>query len=373
MRRVAITVATLFLAFGGIAQAKTFRVAGIYSDSMTGHFNCTCNQEAACMTRAVVEQAKVSGLDIAFKLVTHDRHLLDTVGAANQIAKRNYDAAIGALVSSDAIVASNVFEKAGIPFITPTATNPLVTEGKKFATRIPFNDYRQSHLLAKLTAREFRAKSVAVIRNTSMPYSDFLGKQFAIELKKLSPKTRIREFTTFKGFSDFPALIGKILADPTDVIFVPLTQASLANIYVALESKKAKVTLLSSDTIEGQPKFVNLLENQSGRIRFVYPKHWNDKVQGPESKNYLNLHKKHCSKYPHSMTTIAAYDAASVLVRALKKNPKLRGEKLVHSIKKTKYHGMGGSLVYGTRGDPVKPLELFELVGARAVHWRRWE
>ena len=50
MRRVAITVATLFLAFGGIAQAKTFRVAGIYSDSMTGHFNCTCNQEAACMT-----------------------------------------------------------------------------------------------------------------------------------------------------------------------------------------------------------------------------------------------------------------------------------------------------------------------------------
>ena len=150
-------------------------------------------------------------------------------------------------------------------------------------------------------------------------------------------------------------------------------QASIANVYVALESKKAELTLLSSDTIEGQPKFIDLLGARSGRIRFIYPKHWNDKVEGPESVNYLHLHKKYCAKYPHSMTTIAAYDAASVLVRTVKENPELRGEKVIEAIHRMHFHGMAGPLVYGKQNDPIKPLELFVLRGNRGVHWRRWE
>jgi ABC-type branched-subunit amino acid transport system substrate-binding protein len=248
-----------------------------------------------------------------------------------------------------------------------------VTEGKKFVTRIPFNDYQQSYLLAKLANQELKATSIAVIRNTSQPYSDFLGKQFAIELRKMNPSIRVREFPIFEGFTAFSSLIDKVLAEPTDLIFVPVMQASIANVYVALESKKAELTLLSSDTIEGQPKFIDLLGARSGRIRFIYPKHWNDKVEGPESVNYLHLHKKYCAKYPHSMTTVAAYDAASILVRSVKQNPELRGRKVIEAIHRTHFNGMAGPLVYGKQNDPIKPLELFELRGNRGVHWRRWE
>ncbi len=375
MKKTSKIAAAFLMALSSLssAHAKTFRVAALYADTMTGHFNCTRNQEAACMTRAVVEQAKKEGLDVSFTLVTRDHNLFSTLEAAKQIAEAKYDAVVGTLVSTDAIVAGTVFEEAGIPFIAPTATNPRVTEGKKFVTRIPFNDYQQSHLLAKLANQELKATSIAVIRNTSQPYSDFLGKQFVVELKKINPKIKVREFPIFEGFSAFPALIDKVLAEPTDLIFVPVMQASIANVYVALEARKAKLTLLSSDTIEGQPKFIDLLGARSGRIQFIYPKHWNDKVEGPESVNYLHLHKKFCGKYSHSMTTIAAYDAASVLVRALKQNPGLRGDKIIKAIHRTHYHGMAGPLAYGKEGDPIKPLELFVLRGNRGVHWRRWE
>lgn len=354
-------------------HAKTFRIAALYADTMTGHFNCTCNQEAACMTRAVVEQAKKEGLDVSFTLVTRDHNMFSTLEAAKQIAQEKYDAVVGTLVSTDAIVAGTVFEEAGIPFVAPTATNPSVTAGKKFVTRIPFNDFQQSYLLAKLASQELKARSVAIIRNTSQPYSDFLGSQFAVEIKKLNPGIKVRDFPTFEGFTAFDSLIEKVLEEPTDLLFVPIMQASIANVYVALESRGAKLTLLSSDTIEGQPKFIDLLGTRSGRIRFIYPKHWNDKVEGPESVNYLHLHKKYCSQYPHSMTTIAAYDAASVLVRTLKKNRQIKGEKIIRAIHLQKYHGMAGELAYGKDGDPIKPLELFELKGNRGVHWRRWQ
>ena len=375
MNGISKLAAVFLIALSGLsnAQAKTFRVAALYADTMMGHFNCTCNQEAACMTRAVVQQAKSEGLNVSFTLVTRDHNLFSTLEAAKQIAQEKYDAVVGTLVSTDAIVAGTVFEEAGIPFIAPTATNPRVTEGKKFVTRIPFNDYQQSHLLAKLASQELKATSVAIIRNTSQPYSDFLGKQFAVEIKKINPAIRVREFPIFEGFTAFSSLIDKVVSEPTDLIFVPVMQASIANVYVALESKKAELTLLSSDTIEGQPKFIDLLGARSGRIRFIYPKHWNDKVEGPESVNYLHLHKKYCAKYPHSMTTIAAYDAASVLVRTVKENPELRGEKVIEAIHRMHFHGMAGPLVYGKQNDPIKPLELFVLRGNRGVHWRRWE
>jgi hypothetical protein len=95
------------------AYAKTFRVAALYADTMMGHFNCTCNQEAACMTRAVVQQAKSEGLNVSFTLVTRDHDLFSTLEAAKQIAQEKYDAVVGTLVSTDAIVAGTVFEEAG--------------------------------------------------------------------------------------------------------------------------------------------------------------------------------------------------------------------------------------------------------------------
>lgn len=373
MKALRNVAAVLLFAIGVQGQAKTIRVAGLYPTTMTGHFNCTCAQEAACMTRAVIEDARKEGLDVSYSLVSRDRGVFSILEAAKKIAHDRYDAVVGTLVSTEALVAGNVFEEAGIPFVAPTATNPSITEGKKFVTRIPFNDYRQSYLLAKLATQELKATSVAIIRNTSLPYSDFLGTQFAVELKKQNPAVKVREFLVFEGYSDFSSLIEKITSEPTDLIFAPLTQASLANIYVALESKKVTLTLLSSDTIEGQPKFIDLLGTRSGRIRFIYPKHWNDKIEGPESAHYLRLYKTYCSKYPHSMTTIAAYDAASVLVRALKENPGIRGEKVIEAIRRTSFHGMAGTLVYDKDGDPIKPLELFELRGKRGVHWRRWE
>ena len=62
------------------------------------------------------------------------------------------------------------------------------------------------------------------------------------------------------------------------------------------------------------------------------------------------------------MTTMAAYDAMELVILALKKNPNARGEELIRLIRSLPYHGMTGKMVYGADGDPIKPIELFQLV-----------
>jgi branched-chain amino acid transport system substrate-binding protein len=363
----------MFLIAGQYSIAATFRVAGLYAASSVGHFNCTCNEEAACITKAVIDRGRRDGLDISYELIKQEHNVYSTLKAANDIAAQKFDAVLGTLVSSDALVSSDVFEKAQIPFIAPVATHPRVTAGKRFTTRVAFNDFRQATLLARLAVRELHTKSVVIIRNVSQPYSDFLGTHFASELRTLSPDVVVREFTIIGGFTDTKGLMDTILSPKPDLIFVPLAQETIASIYSELEARETDLTLLASDTVEKEPKFLDQLGPRSRNIRFVYPQHWNGKIEGPEAKRYWQLFSARCGQYRSSMTTVAAYDAAELLVRALAKDSSLRGERLITAIRSIRYHGMTGNFRYGPDGDPVKPLELFELKKGKVVHWMRYE
>lgn len=370
--RYALILCALFL-ISFEAQAKKVRVAGIYPNHTKGHLNCSCGLEGACITEAAIKQAQAEGMDIDFTLVNKDWDIFGTLGASQKVVNTKFDVAVGTLVSADALVASDVLESAGIPFIVPTATHPKVTAGKRFVTRIPFNDVRQAALLARLALTDLSAKRIAVIRNASAPYSDFLGREFAKDVKERDSSVEVLDYPIFEGFTNFSSLVAKVLEHKPDLLFVPLPQAQNASIYVELANRGAALTMLSSDTIEGKPKFLDMMTPISDSIRFIYPKHWNGKFEGPEASRYLSLHKKHCGQYEPSMTTMAAYDAIELVIRALKKNPKARGQELVRLIREIPYHGMTGKMVYGPDRDPVKPIELFRVEGKEVVFWQRYE
>lgn len=364
---------SLLLSVPSFANSGTFRVAAIYPNHTIGHFNCTCGLEGACITNAAITRAREEGLNISFTLVNKDWDIFKTIEAAEKVVSQRYDAAVGTLVSSDALAAAPILENGGVPFVVPTATNPGVTAGRKLVTRIPFNDTRQAFLLGKLAVTELAAKRVVIVRNTSTKYSDYLGTEFAKVVRKLNPEVEVREYPIVEGFTDFKGLVGRFLSATPDLIFVPIPQSQLASIYVELVNRKAALTMLASDTIEGKPKFLEMIAPTSDLIQFIYPKHWDGHYSSPESARYRSLHIKYCGKYEPSMTTMAAYDAIELVIRALKSNPDARGEDLIKTIHSLSYFGMTGPIRYGTDGDPIKPLELYRVKGSDVVHWRRYE
>ncbi len=372
MKKLLIAL-SLFLGTSSFADADTFRVAAIYPNHTIGHFNCTCGLEGACITEAAIKRARKEGVNISFTLVNKDWDIFKTIEAAEKVVSQRYDAAVGTLVSSDALAAAPILESGGIPFIVPTATNPDITKGKKLVTRIPFNDGRQAFLLARLAVNDLGAKRVVIIRNTSTKYSDFLGTEFAKVVRTMNPRIEVRDYPIVEGFTDFKGLVSRFMTTTPDLIFVPLPQSQLASIYVELVNRKAALTMLASDTIEGKPKFLEMISPTSDLIQFIYPKHWDGTYSSPESPRYQSLHKKYCGKYEPSMTTMAAYDAIELVIRALKTKPDARGEDLIKTLRSLSYWGMTGPINYGTDGDPVKPLELYRVKGSDVVHWRRYE
>lgn len=355
------------------AEAKTFRIAGLYPLSTAGHINCTCGHEAVCITKAVVTQARKSGLDVSIDILQTDRSVFSAVDAATKVIEKKYDAAVGTFISAEAMPVSDLFEAAGIPFIAPTATHPQVTAGKKLVARIPFNDFRQSKLLARLAVGEFKVKRIAVIRNSSSPYSEFLGLQFPKEVRILDGSVSIAEFPTIDGFNDFKDLTAQIMASKPDLVFVPISQAFIASVYAELVPYNKPLILLGSDTIEGKPQFIELFGTRPSKVRFIFPKHWDEKLKGGLAQKYMRLHRQYCPKYEPSMASVAAYDAITLLLTGVRSKPGAKGEGLMSAIKQLHFEGMTGPIIYGEDGDPIKPIELFELKGKDTPHWKRYE
>jgi branched-chain amino acid transport system substrate-binding protein len=77
----------------------------------------------------------------------------DKIEAANAVTrlveKEKVVAIIGSMISGNTMAGGPIAEKAGIPVISPTATNPLVTQGKKYIFRVCFIDPFQGEMAAK--------------------------------------------------------------------------------------------------------------------------------------------------------------------------------------------------------------------------------
>lgn len=350
------------------APAKDFIIGGLYAETSTGHFGCTCSREALCVSEGLVRDAQRRGQKVRFHNLAPSYAPMSIVTAAKTVTNLAYDAAVGATLSSDAIIAADIFEVAGIPFVTPTATNPRVTEGKKLSVRMAFSDRRQATLLARVAMSEAKHGSIAVIRNISQPYSDFLGTEFVAELGKAEPGIDVKDFKLLDGISNLPEVVSKALANRPAVIFAPLYRDDLSLIYEELLQRKSAVLLLSSDTIETEPKFAHAGVKSSGP-RFYFTKHWDGELNGPTAKAYARFHQRHCRGLPVSMTSIAAYDALSLILETHRSRPSLRGKEFAQALRNHKYSGVLGPVRRDATGEPVKPLYLFELTpaGSRLV------
>lgn len=355
------------------APAKPFRVAGLYSTPTLSYSIDSYGQEMSCITRARVEDAKKEGLKITYEQMDTHRDPVTIAQAAQKIVdEKKFDAVVGTIVSAESVTASRILGKGGIPFISPSGTHPDITKSNRHALRIPFNDVRQAGLLAKLTVSEIKPKRILVIRNASNLYSVFISKQYASDIAKLAPAVNVTTLSILDDFRDFDDLAKKVIADNADLIFAPLWEPQVASLYAKLSGKSGKLTLLTSDTIDGREEFIRLLGPLSPNIRFIFSNYWNNRLTGPYADKYRDLHQKYCSGYPISRVSVAAFDAINLVVEAAKRGPHKNHGEFVKRMKALKLQGLTGLLIFDDSNDAQKPLHLFEVKGPTPTYWKEY-
>src|SRR5690349_13670997 len=162
----------------------------------------------------------IGGKKAKFELLAEDDAADPKQGAAvaNKLVDSKVNGVIGHLNSGTTIPASKIYSDAGIPQISPSATNPKYTrQGLKTTFRVVADDVHLGGTLGKYAVTELKGKSIAVIDDRTA-YGQGVADEFEKGVKAAGGKTVGREFTNDKA-TDFTAILTSLKGKQPDVVF----------------------------------------------------------------------------------------------------------------------------------------------------------
>jgi branched-chain amino acid transport system substrate-binding protein len=162
----------------------------------------------------------IGGKKVKLELLAEDDGADPKQGTAvaQKLADAKVAGVIGHLNSGTTIPASKIYSDAGIPQISPSATNPKYTrQGFKTAFRVVADDVHLGSTLGKYAVKELKGKTIAVIDDRTA-YGQGVAEEFTKAVKASGGAIAEPQFTTDKA-TDFTAILTQIKSKKPDVVF----------------------------------------------------------------------------------------------------------------------------------------------------------
>ena len=272
---------------------------------------------------------------------------------------------LGEVASSNSLAMAPKAQAAQIPMITPSSTNPKVTEVGDFISRVCFIDPFQGFVMAKFADETLKAKKVAILKDNKSDYSLGLSQFFVEEFKKRGG-TIVAEEAYSKGDTDFRGQLTAIKGKKPDAIYVPGYYNDVGVVARQARELGIKAPLLGGDGWESE----KLYELGGAAIEgSYYTNHYSAEDPNPRIQEFISKYKAAFGgAMPDSLGALG-YDAAKVAIAAMGRARDLSGAALKDEINKTKDHpGIAGTITLNDKRDAVKPAVVLQVKGGKSVY-----
>lgn len=298
----------------------------------------------------------IGGKPVTFEVMSEDDQA--DPKTATIVAQRMVDAGvagvIGHLNSGATIPASKVYADNSIPQISPSATAIKYTaQGFKTAFRVMTNDEQQGRVLGAYAAK--LGKKVAVIDDQTA-YGQGLAAEVEKAAKAAGADVVAVEHTNDKA-SDFTAILTSIKGKAPDVIFFGGMDPQAAPIAKQMHQLGITAQLLGGDGMQ-TPKFIELAgADAEGAIASIPGLPLDKMPKGADFKQKFEARYGQIQLYaPY------AYDAAYVMVEAMKRADSTDPAKYLPELGKTSYEGVTGKVSFDGKGDLTSgPITLYQV------------
>ncbi|MCX8517927.1 MAG: branched-chain amino acid ABC transporter substrate-binding protein [Rhodoferax sp.] len=192
----------------------------------------------------------IGGQKVTIKLLTEDDAADPKQGTAvaQKLADAKVVGVVGHLNSGTSIPASKIYSDAGIPQISPSATNPQYTrQGFKTTFRVVADDTQLGGTLGRYAVNTLKGKSIAVIDDRTA-YGQGVAEEFAKAAKGAGASVVAREFTNDKA-TDFNAILTTIKGKKPDVVFFGGMDAVAGPMLRQMKSLGIKAKFMGGDGI----------------------------------------------------------------------------------------------------------------------------
>ena len=307
--------------------------------------------------RMAIDELNAKGVTIGgkkakFELVAEDDAADPKQGtaAAQKLADLKVNGVIGHLNSGTSIPAARIYSEAGIPQISPSATNPRFTRlGYKTTFRVVADDVHLGGTLGKYAVQQLKGKSIAVIDDRS-PYGQGVADEFEKGVKAAGGKTVAREFTNDKA-TDFTAILTSLKAKKPDVVFFGGMDAVAGPMLRQMKQLGIEAKFVGGDGIcTGELPKLAAGTMADGQVVCAEA----GGVEGAAKKSMDDFYAAFKKKFNMDVQVYApyVYDAVNVMVAAMVKAGSAEPAKYLPVLAKTDgYKGVTGTIGFDSKGD----------------------
>ncbi len=302
--------------------------------------------------RLAIEELNAKGLNLGGKpvkleLIGEDDQADPKTGTvvAQKLVDTGVAGVVGHLNSGTSIPASKLYADAGIPQVSPSATAIAYTaQGYKTAFRVMTNDEQQGKVLGQFAVKSMGAKKIAIIDDRTA-YGQGLADEFEKAAKAAGGEIVAREFTNDRA-TDFTAILTSIKGKSPDVLFFGGMDPQGGPMAQQMKRLGLAAKLLGGDGIQNV-NFLKLAGAEAEGAVASLPGLPLDQMPGGAA-----FKQKFEAKYgPIQVYAPYAYDAAYVLVDAMRRANSADPAKVVAELPKTDLQGVTGHIRFDKKGD----------------------
>ena len=369
--RLNVFVAAAAVLFAGAASAQDMVVkVGHVGPTSGGIAHLGKDNEMGA--KMAIEEANAKGVMIGGKKVKFELLAEDDAGdpkqgtaVANKLVDAKVVGVIGHLNSGTSIPASKIYSDAGIPQISPSATNPKFTrQGFKTTFRVVADDVHLGGTLGRYAVKELKGKSIAVIDDRTA-YGQGVAEEFTKAVKASGGAIAATQFTTDKA-TDFTAILTAIKASKPDVIFFGGMDAVAGPMIRQMKQLGIDAKFVGGDGIcSGELPKLSAGAMADGQVVCAEA----GGVEGEQKAGMDDFYKRFKAKYNVDVQVYSpyVYDAMNVMIAAMVKAGSTEPAKYLPVLAKTEgYKGVTGNITFDEKGDVKNgALTLFTYKGGK--------
>ena len=319
------------LANGAFAQ-EPIRVGQVAS--LTGK-EAVFGQSSNKGTTLAIEELNAAGgvLGRPIQLITEDNRSVqgESATAARKLISRDKVVAIlGEVASGRSMEIAPVAQRARIPMITPSSTNPKVTEMGDYVFRVCFIDPFQGQVLSKFALGTLNVKRVAVLTDAAAPYSVGLAAEF-VKAFQAGGGTIAIERRYQGGDKDFRAQLTAIRGSNPQAVFIPGYYTDVGLIAKQARQMGLRVPLFGGDGWEA-PELISI--GGAAVEGCYYSTHFSPGSTAPEVKAFVEKFRARWNGEDPDAMAALGYDSAKMLARAIENAKTTEGPALRDALAK---------------------------------------
>lgn len=266
-------------------------------------------------------------------------------------------AILGEVASTRSLAMAPIAQANKVPMISPSSTNPEVTQKGNYIFRVCFIDPFQGSVMAKFAANSLKVKKVAIMRDIKNDYSIGLAKFFIETFKKAGGEI-VADISYASGDVDFKSQVTTLKGKNPEAIFVPGYYTEVGLIARQAREMGVKVPLLGGDGWDSE----KLTEIGGSALNgSFFSNHYSPDDTSPAVQNFIKEFKAEYGTIPDGLAAMG-YDAAMVLYDSMKRAKSPKGDDLRKAISETKnYPGVTGNISINKNRDAEKSAVIIEI------------